>query len=293
MILITGGTGTTGRDVVRELSRLGAKGVRVLARDAGRAGFAREAGFEVAEGDFDRPETLDAALEGVDTAFLLTGLTPDTVGQQTTFIEAAKRAGVGRVVKLSAIGASMSAPGGFAKWHGEAEDRLRESGLAWTMLRPNFFMQNLLMQAATIAAEGVIYQPVGDGRASFVDTRDVAAVAARVLTEDGHEGKSYDLTGPSALSYHDVAAKLSDATGREIKYAPISPEQFRAGALAQGLPEWLVDALEVLNDTFAAGRAAAVTDSVREVARKEPNTFDQFARDYAEAFRARPAGAAG
>jgi len=285
MILITGATGTTGREVVKELSRLGARDVRALVRDPARADFIREAGFETVAGDFEKPETLGAALEGVGRALLLTPPTPDTVTHHRGFIEAAEGAGVRHVVKLSAIGADADAPEGFGKWHGQAEDLLKSSGLEWTMLRPNFFMQNLLGQAQQIAATGRIFQPVGDARASFIDVRDIAAVAARALTEDGHEGQTYTLTGPEALSFHDVAAKLSEATGKSIAYVPVSPEQFRAGALGAGLPEWLVGALERLNEIFAAGHAAAVTDAVQRAGRKAPTTFEQFARDYAEAFK--------
>jgi uncharacterized protein YbjT (DUF2867 family) len=285
MILITGATGTTGREIVGELRRVGAAGVRALVRDPARAAFVREAGFETVAGDFDRPETLRAALEGVEHALLLTPPSPQTFEQQRAFIEAAAGAGVRRVVKYSAFGADADAPEGFGKWHGQAEEFLKSSGLAWTMLRPNFFMQNLLGQAGQIKAAGAIYQPVGDARASFVDVRDIAAVVARTLTGEGHEGQTYVLTGPEALSYHDVAAKLSEATGRGITYVPVSPEQFRAGALSAGLPEWLVSALERLNEIFAAGRAAEVSDAVRRVGRKEPNTFDQFARDHAGEFK--------
>ena len=285
MILITGATGTTGREVVRELRRLGAKGVRALVRDPARADFIRAAGFETKAGDFGRPETLDAALEGVERALLLTPPTPDTVSQHHDFIVAAAGAGVRYVVKLSAFAADADAPEGFGRWHGQSENLLKTSGLKWTILRPNFFMQNLLGQARQIAATGGIFQPVGDARASFIDVRDIAAVAARALTEDGHEGQTYTLTGPEALSYHDVAAKLSEAAGRGIEYVPVSPEQFRAGALGAGLPEWLVSALERLNELFASGEAAEVTDAVRRVGRKEPYTFDRFARDHADAFK--------
>ncbi|HEX8116556.1 MAG TPA: NAD(P)H-binding protein, partial [Pyrinomonadaceae bacterium] len=177
------------------------------------------------------------------------------------------------------------APEGFGRWHGQAENLLKTSGLKWTILRPNFFMQNLLGQARQIAATGSIFQPVGDARASFIDARDIAAVAARALTEEGHDEQTYTLTGPEALSYRDIAAKLSEASGRSVAYVPVSPEQFRAGALVAGLPEWLVDALERLNEMFASGAAAAVTDDVRRVGRKEPTTFEQFARDHAEAFK--------
>jgi uncharacterized protein YbjT (DUF2867 family) len=290
MILITGGTGTTGRDIVRQLK--GASGVRAMVRDPERAGFDGVAGLEVVRGDFDRPETLEAALEGVERALLLSPPDPRTVEHQASFIEAAKRAGTRHVVKFSAIGADASAPGGFMKWHGEVEEILKASGLAYTMLQPNSFMQNLLGSAQAIAAEGKIYQSVGDARASLVDTRDVAAVAARVLTEEGHEGKSYVITGPEALSYHEVAAKLSEATGRRITYVPVSPAEFSAGASAQGLPDWLVHALGLLNENFARGDSELVTDAVREVAEVEPRTFDQFARDFAPAFGGEQGGGA-
>src|ERR1044071_7411881 len=181
MILITGATGTTGRGVVGELQNLGATGVRALVRAPARAAFIGEAGFETVEGDFDRPETLGPALEGVEAALLLTPPSPQTVAHQSAFIAAAERAGVRRVVKLSAIGAGAAAPEGFGKWHGITEELLKASGLGWTILRPNFFMQNLLGQAQTIASQGVIYQPGGDARASLIDARDIAAVVARSL----------------------------------------------------------------------------------------------------------------
>lgn len=284
MILVTGGTGTTGSEIIRRLAEAGAGDVRALVRNPEKAAFIREAGFETVEGDFDRPETLGAALEGVERALLLTAPDPRTVEHQRSFIEAAKRAGTRHVVKFSAIGAGAGGPEGFGKWHGQVEEALKASGLAWTMLQPNFFMQNLLGQARTIAGEGAIYQPVGDARASFVDVRDIAAVAVKALTEDGHEGRSYVITGPEALSYGEVAERLSAAIGKRVDYVSITPEDFRKGALAAGLPEWLVGALEVLNKILAAGEASVVTNVVREVGGKEPIDFDKFARDYAGAF---------
>ncbi|HEV2707409.1 MAG TPA: SDR family oxidoreductase [Pyrinomonadaceae bacterium] len=286
MILLTGATGTTGGDVVKELAGAGRRDVRVMVRDTKKAGALGAHGFEVGSGDFDDAASLDAALAGVETALLLPPPDPQMVERQSRFIAAARRAGVGRIVKLSAFGADASAAEGFARWHGLSEDELRASGLAWTILRPNFFMQNMLNSAHSIREQGVFYQPVGDARASFVDTRDVAAVTARVLTEDAHEGQTYILTGAEALSYQDVAERLSQATGRTISYVGISPEQFRAGALDAGLPAWLVDALERLNQTFASGAAAVVTDAVRVLTKREPLTFADFARDYAQAFGA-------
>lgn len=285
MILVTGATGTTGREIIRELKEAGAKDVRVLARDPEKARDARDAGFEVAQGDFNSPETLKSALKGAERALLLTPPSPQTFEQQKSFIEAAKGAGVRHIVKLSAIGADASSPEGFGKWHGQAEDALKSSGLAYTMLQPNFFMQNLLAQASSITSQNAIYHPVAEARASFIDVRDIAAVAAKTLTEDGHEGRTYVLTGPEALAYEEVAGKLSIATGRDIKYVQITDEQFRSGALQMGLPEWLVSALERLNELMASGKAARVTEDVRRVAGREPFTFDLFARDYAGAFK--------
>lgn len=307
MILLTGATGTVGSEVVKQLRESGARGVRVLARDPSRTGDARAAGFEVVAGDFEDAASLRAALEGVERALLLTPPTPRTFEQQAAFIEAAREAGVRRVVKLSAIGADAAAPGGFLKWHGQADDLLKSSGLGYTILRPNSFMQNLLGQARAIAEQGVIYQPVGDARAAFIDARDIAAVAARVLTEDVHEGKTYVLTGPESLSYYDVAdslsmamterghvaaitseestAKLADEF-KKVTYVPITPDEFRQGALAQGMPEWLVEALGLLNAAFAAGEFAAVTDDVRRATGRDATSFEAFARDHADAFRA-------
>ena len=287
MILVTGGTGTTGSDVVRGLAEAGAERVRVMTRDPARAAFARDAGFEVVAGDFDRPETLDAALAGVEKALLLSAPDPRQVAQQSAFIQAARRAGTRHVVKLSAIGADASAArGGIQMWHGRSEDELKASGVAYTMLQPNVFMQNLLGSARTVAEQGGIYQPLGGARVAFVDARDVAAVAVRALTEGGHEGKTYVLTGPEALTYYEVAERLSEVVGREVRYVPVSPEQFREGALGQGLPAWLVDMLERLNEMLAAGEAARVTAAVREVTGTEPRPLRVFARDYAGAFQA-------
>ena len=285
MILVTGATGTTGSDIIRQLAQAGAQKVRVMVRDPGKASAITRSGFEIVAGDFDNRDSLDAALEGVTRALMLPPPDPHMVERQSNFIKAAREAGVEHLVKLSAIGADASAPGGFTKWHGQSEEELKASGLRWTMLQPNSFMQNLLGSAPTISAQGAFYQPVGDAVASFVDTRDVAAVAARTLTEEGHAGKTYVITGPEALSYHQIADKLSEAIGKRVAYVNVTPEEFRQGVLGAGLPEWLADALGMLNELLADGKMATVTRVVEEVGKKEPITFDRFARDYAQAFR--------
>jgi uncharacterized protein YbjT (DUF2867 family) len=282
MILVTGATGTTGSAIVEALLDLG-NVPRVLARDPEKA--ARKLGddVEIAAGDFADAESLKAACEGVDVALLLSPPEPTTVADQARFIDAAKRAGVGRIVKLSAVGAYPGAPARFCDWHGRAEAYLEASGLAWTHLRPSFFLQNLLGLAA-MAKGGALYVPAGDGRAPFVDVRDIAAVAAHALSEDGHEEKVYDVTGPAAVTYADVAAALSTVLGKPVAHVDVPVAAAAAGMVRGGMEPWRADAINELNVAMRQERLAGVTDVVRRVGRKEPVTLEQFVREHAAAF---------
>jgi uncharacterized protein YbjT (DUF2867 family) len=282
MILVTGATGTSGVEIVKAVLELG-NIPRVLARDPEKAARLLGDEVEIARGDLADADSLEAACDGVEVALLLTAPTPDTVADQTRFINAAKRAGVRRIVKLSAAGAHPGAPTRFGDLHGRAERYLEESGLAWTHLRPSFFLQNLLGQAAAVKS-GALYVPAGDGRAPFVDVRDIAAVAARVLAEDGHEQRVYDITGPEAVSYADVAAVFSKVLGREVKYVDVPPAAARQGMIDAGLPEWMAEAVNELNLAMKQWRFAGVTDVVRKVGQKEPVTVEQFVREHAGAF---------
>src|SRR5205823_591100 len=210
MILVTGATGKSGREIVKQLSAAGAQ-VRALVRDPTKAAWLTELpGVEIIQGDLSKPETLDAAFVGIERALLLPAPTPNSVAEQANFIEAAVRAGTPHVVKFSAVGADASAAEGFARWHGLGEEQLKASGLAYTILRPALFMQELLN---TWGGQRTIYLPMGDMRQAPVDTRDIAAVAVKTLTEDGHAGQTYELTGPEALTYTEIAAQISAAIG--------------------------------------------------------------------------------
>lgn len=282
MILVTGATGTSGVEIVKALLELG-NVPRVLARDPGKAARLLGDEVEIARGDFADPGSLEAACDGVDAALLLSAPTTDMLADQVRFVDAAKRAGVGRVVKFSAVGAHPGAAHRFGDWHGQVEVRLERSGLGWTHLRPNFFHQNLLGQAAMMKG-GALYVPAGDGRAPFVDVRDIAAVAAHVLSEDGHDGRVYDVTGPAAVSYADVAAAFSAALGRAVTYVDVPADAARQSMTGAGLPGWLADALNELNAAMKQWRFAGVTDVVRRVGRKEPVSVEQFVREHAAAF---------
>src|SRR5438132_13458638 len=161
------------------------------------------------------------------------------------FVDAAKRGGVRHIVKLSAIGADASPPYTFGQWHRANEQHIRESGLAFTFLRPNSFMQNFITYFPP--RNGALYLPWGNGTASFVDTRDIASVAAEVLTSDGHKRKIYTLTGPRALGIADVARILSEAAGRELKYVDVPEDAARDGMLQAGLPQWQVEPIMELH----------------------------------------------
>jgi uncharacterized protein YbjT (DUF2867 family) len=282
MILVTGGTGTSGSEITRLLAAAGEE-FRLMARDPRRAEGLRRPGVEVVAGDFGRPESLDAALRGVTRALLLTPPDERQAEQQTRFVEAAKRAGVRHVVKFSAAGADPASPARFLRQHGESERAIQSSGLAWTFLRPPFFMQNLLGLAGMVKG-GTLYQPAGDGRAAFVDVRDIAAVAVKALTQNGHEGKVHEITGPRSLSHGDVAAAFSSVLGREVKYANVPPEAARQAMLGGGMDAWQVDGILELYALLREGKFDRVTDTVKRVAGREPTTIEQFISDHRGAF---------
>jgi uncharacterized protein YbjT (DUF2867 family) len=203
---------------------------------------------------------------------------------QGNVIAAAKRANVRHIVKLSAIGVGPDSPISLARWHWQTEKQVEESGIPFTHLRPHFFMQNLLGYA-TIKEQSALYGSMKDGKISMVDVHDIATVAARVLTEDIHEGKTYEITGPEAISYTEVAEKLSAAIGKKVTYVDVPLEASRKAMLDMGMPEWFANNLTALIAFFSTGGAAFVTNVIADVAKKQPITFDQFARDYAEAFK--------
>src|SRR5205823_11498828 len=232
-ILVTGATGTIGRDVARQLSGKGVS-VRAGVRDQAKARKQFGADIALVPFDFENEKTFFGALEGVERVFLLPPLLPNQLDVMNTFVDAAKRAGVRHIVKLSAIGVDEATQPTAVKWHGANEQHIREGGIAFTFLRPNSFMQNFITYFPP--RNGAIYLPWGNGTASFVDTRDIASIAAKALIGDGHEGKIYTLTGPATLGIAEVARILSEMTGREFKYVDVPEAAARDGMLQAGVP---------------------------------------------------------
>jgi uncharacterized protein YbjT (DUF2867 family) len=283
MILVTGGTGQSGVEIVRQLAATGTR-FRALVRNPAKADAIRLNGVDIVKGDMADRSSLAPALEGVDRLLLLSSPDATFVEAQGTVISAAKQAGVRHIVKFSAMTADPKSPSTFPRMHGQTEDLVRASELAWTFLRPTFFMQNFL-GLADMVKQGTIYQPAGEGKSAPVDIRDIAAVAVKALTEAGHEGKSYDITGPDLLSYDDIARILSEAAGHPVKYQNIPPAAAKQAMLGMGMPQFVADAINQLMDQLRAGAYAKRTTVVRDVARKPPITFAQFARENAAAWR--------
>lgn len=284
-ILVTGATGTIGSILIEKLSAARVP-ARALVRNREKGERIEKLGLEVAPGDLDKPETLKPALAGIEKVFLLSSPDPRQSELQSNLVQAAREAGVRHIVKLSVIGIGSGLESiSLGRLHLETEKEIERSGMAYTHLRPNGFMQNTLMHAATIKAQGAFYAPFGESRESCVDARDVAAVAFSTLTEEGHEGKAYEITGPESLSYAEMARELSSALGREIKYVEVPVEAARTAMLGAGMQTWLTEALVELFYFYRDGGAAHVTDTVRQVTGQAPITFAQFARDYAQAFK--------
>lgn len=282
MILVTGATGTIGKDVVTGLKSNGEQ-VRGMTRDPAKA--AQEPGVEYVAGDLEDSESVIAALQGVEKAFLLSPEDPRMPELHGKFASAAKDAGLRHLVRLSILPANPDAPLPLAKWHGEADRLVMESGVPYTILRPAYFMQNSLRSAATIASEGAIYGAMGDGKIGHIDTHDIVEVAVTVLTSEGHEGQTYTLTGPESLSMAEVAARLSTALGKPVNYVNVAPDKAKAGMMAMGMPDWRADAWVGLGGMIAMGKADMATPVVKDILGREPHNIDQFAAEYAQAFR--------
>ena len=281
-IVVTGATGNTGRAVLETLTARGFPARAMVRRDADRDGL--PAGAQVAVADFDDAASVAAALQGAARAYLVTPSSERAAQQQRQFADLAAQAGVGHLVVLSQLGADATSSVRFLRWHAAVEEHVRDLGIGYTFLRPNLFFQGLLAFAGPISAEGRFYAPIGDARVSAIDVRDIAAVAVVTLTESGHEGAMYTLTGPAAITHRDIAAALTSALGRDISFVDVTPEAF-AASLSGILPPWQADGLLEDYAHYRRGEAAEVTPTVAEVTGESPGDVGRFARDYAAAFR--------
>lgn len=281
MILVTGGTGNVGRQVVSQLLGTGVA-VRALTRGPDSAGL--PGGVEVVRGDLADPDTLDACLDGVDAVFLVW---PFFTAEAAPAVLNVVAKHARRIVLLSSMGVrddveAQADP--INQFHADLERLIEKSGLEWTFLRCHSFATNTLWWASQIRSDGVVRESYGAAARPVIHERDIAAVAVRALTSDGHRGATYCLTGPQVLTQVEQVHAIGEAIGRSLCFEEISPEAGRQKMLAQGWPSAVVDGL--LNAYAAMVTSPApVTTTVEEITGAPARTFREWAVDHADDFR--------
>jgi uncharacterized protein YbjT (DUF2867 family) len=290
MILITGASGNAGGAVLHDVLKTGSD-VRAMVRSKQDSARVPQ-GATAVIADFSDKASLRRALEGVDTVYLVCSPVRELVELEGNMIDACSEAGVKHIVLNSALGAG-DFPKSFPIWHCKVEDKLKGSGMAYTILQPNGFMQNLIRYfAPSIRAQGAFYQSTGNAKISHIDLRDIAAVAASILRSPAHHaGKIYELNGPEALSYAEVAGKISKATGRNVQYVDIPPDAQRKALSEMGMPDFMITALLELQEYYASGKASAVDGTLESLIHREPTTIDDFLKEFAYQFREQAAKA--
>jgi uncharacterized protein YbjT (DUF2867 family) len=244
-------------------------------------------GADEVAADFEDKGSLKTALAGVDTAFVVCSPIPQLVELEGNMIEACVEAGVGHVVQLSALGAGDYAKS-FPGWHRKVEDKLRGCGMGYTILRPNGFFQNIgAFYGPTVRTQGAFYAAMADARSSFLDVRDVGAAAARILASPStHGAQIYELNGPEAVSYAEIAERISRVAGRAVAYVDIPEEAQRKSMLELGMPSWQVEALLELQQYYVSGKASSVTDVLPTLLGRAPITLDDYLAENKESFLA-------
>lgn len=283
MILLTGVTGKTGGETARQLLKKGVA-LRAIVRNEAKAAELRAAGAELVVGDVGDPATVRRALEGVSKALLVLPNGRNQEAMEKQFTDLARAAGLGHLVKMSSMEAVAHAKTPIPRAHWAVEEYIRGSGLAWTMVKPNFFMQNLLTSGPGIKAQHRFSLPMGNGTTGMADIRDIATVCVEVLTGRGHEGQSYEITGPEILTFHDVAAQFSEVLGEKVEYVPMPIDQFRE-RMQNVLEPWHLDAVAQLFREIDEIGLDHTTDTFTRLTGRAPIPLRQFIRDHLSAFR--------
>jgi uncharacterized protein YbjT (DUF2867 family) len=292
-ILVTGATGNIGKEVIKQLSARADPNILVKAavRSPNESINVQGRNVELVEANYDNRQSLDSALSGTDNLFVLTPTHPKLVEFTSNLVNAATKRSTGgpikHIVKLSHIRADDDPKIEITRLHREAEKIIEESGIPFTFLRPNFFMQNFLVYGQRINDQIAFYVPAGDGKVSFVDVRDIASVAVKALTEnsDQHVGKMYDLTGPSSLTYQQAVEILSKESQKKMSYTNISDDAAREAMKKLGMADWHINVVIELFNFSRAGYLSAISPVVEDVTGKNPISISQFGRDYADSFK--------
>ena len=275
MILITGATGKTGSATAKSLGEKG-ETFRALIRNEEKKEGLESLGGEVVIGSIENTEVVNQSMQGVKTVLVLLPNSESQLALEKQLVDSAKQAGVERIVKMSSIEATPDATSPIPKLHLESEEYIKQSGLAWTMIKPNFYMQNLLASAGTIKEQGKIFLPMGDGKTGMIDTTDVGKVLAKVLSEDGHESMNHEITGPEILSLYEVAEIFSQVLGKQVDYVDVPMDAYKE-TLGQFLTnQWHLDAVIDLFKGIAEGGIEDKTDTFNELMGETPKSLSQF-----------------
>ncbi|MCX6639720.1 MAG: SDR family oxidoreductase [bacterium] len=281
-ILIIGATGNVGSELVRLLLE---KDERVVAavRNPKTAEAMHWKAVEVAQFDYTQPETIQGLFDGVEKMFMISlPFDSRAVELELPVIDRAKRAGVRHIVKMSAMGVENVEQAPMRM----VEKYLEKSGLDYTFIRPNWFMQNFsAFLVETIKNQGAFYLPAGDAKTSFIDSRDIAAVVSTALTEEGHLGKAYALTGSEALDHHQVAEIISKTISKPVKYIAVSDDDTRKALKAQGWQDSAIEYMIMIYQIVRQGWMATISTTLKDIMGRDPITFEQFAKDHAEVWK--------
>lgn len=280
MIVVFGATGTVGRAVVEHLVVRGAP-VRAVSRDPGRAAAVLPAGVSVVQADLADGPSVEAAVRGADAVLVLSPHGPDQHDLQSRLIGAAAAAGARRIVKMSALDAAVrpDSPSQVGQLHWATESLLRRSTPGWTVVRPTPFMQNLNGWLSGAVRLGRLMLPMGHAPVAMVDARDIGAVLATALADDGHQGRTYVVTGPQAMPFDEVARIVGSVRGQRLGYLAVPQRMAAAAQRRQGVDPWLVAHQMALAGLVSAGAAAAVTSTVEDLTGRPARSLAQFAAD--------------
>lgn len=283
MILITGASGSVGKAVLHEVGRKESK-IRAMFRSKEEAAKA-PSGCETVLADYADKQSLRNALDGATSVFVVCSPIPQLVELENNVLDVCKESGVEHVVLNSALGAG-DCQKSFPSWHRKVEDKLKTTGMSYTILRPNGFLQNIVaFNAPSIREQGAFYAAMGDAKVSYLDIGDIAVVAGKALKGGRHSGKIYELLGTEAISNQELAARISRVAGRTVNYVDIPESAQREAMLGLGMPEWQVTALLDLQQYYKQGGGAKTDGLLRSLIERDPVTLDQYLTANAQEFR--------
>lgn len=274
-ILIAGATGNTGLPLVKHLAAAGVP-VRAMIHSPAKKSLIEHKNVETIEGDFAHAGLIERALEGISRVYLVSPASQNQVKYQINFVDVAKTVGIKHLVKLSAMGTAPDSSVGLLRWHSEIEDYIRKSEINYTFLQPHFFMENLLASTESVIKEGVIYSPLGETKISMISVQDIATVAAAILIDGGHVGKTYTLTGPEAMNYSEIAESLGAIVRKQVKYVQIPYEVAKTGMIKAGMPAWFADDIIKLMQSWGNGKGSIVSTYVEKLTGQKPIALREF-----------------